>query len=74
MTTTVVFDILTDDAGLQEAVKDIRHDPVETWRLAVFVAQMQLEKALKSRAVSDHYKSVQKRAKATRAARLAGAS
>lgn len=69
MTTTVIFDIQSDDEDLRAVVTDIKDDPVAVWRLAVFCAQMQLEKALKAEAIREHYNSIHMRAKATRAKR-----
>lgn len=69
MTTTVVFDILTDDEHLRAAVSEISDDQVLVWKIAVFVAQMQLEKAIAHRAVADHYATIHMRARATREAR-----
>lgn len=69
MTTTVVFDVLSDDPSLQEAIGAVRHDPVMRWRIAVFCCQQQLEKALKIEAVRDHYDAIHLRARATRKAR-----
>ena len=74
MSTTVVFDLLTDDDTLTAAVAEIRDDEVAKWRLAVFCAQQQLEKALRARAVRDHYDAIHLRARATREARGGGAS
>lgn len=72
MTTTVVFDLLSDDAALREAVEAVRDDPVAKWRLAVFCCQMQLDKALKAEGVREHYDTIHMRARATRARRTSG--
>lgn len=69
MTTTVVFDILSDDPELKAQVDAIRDDQVMVWRVAVFCAQQQLEHALRVEGVRKHYDSIHMRARATRARR-----
>jgi hypothetical protein len=69
VTTTVVFDVLSDDPKMQDALEPVRDDPVMLWRVAVFCCQQQLEKAIAVRAVRDHYDAIHLRARATRAAR-----
>lgn len=69
MSTTVTFDLASDDPALRAAVEAVRDDPVATWRLAVFCAQQQLEKALQAQGVRKHYDAIHLRARATRAGR-----
>jgi hypothetical protein len=69
VSTTVVFDVLSDDPALQAALTPVRDDPVMQWRVALFCCQMQLEKALAAEAIREHYDSIHMRARATRAAR-----
>lgn len=69
MSTTVTFDIASDDEKLRAAVAEVKDDPVLTWKLAVFCCQQQLEKALRARAVRDHYDAIHLRARATRKAK-----
>lgn len=73
MSTAVTFDIETDDEELRAVVAEVKDDPVLTWRIAVFCCQMQLDKAIKAAAVREHYDAIHRRARATRAARLANA-
>lgn len=61
MSTTVTFDLASDDPALRAAVEAVRDDPVATWRLAVFCAQQQLEKALQAQGVRKHYDAIQRR-------------
>ena len=72
MTTRVTFNIDSDDEDLRAAIADIKDDPVMTWRLAVFVANQLLERALAARAIRDHYDAIHFRARATRAAKQTG--
>lgn len=69
MTTTVVFDLVSDDPEMEAMVASIKNDRVAVWRVAVFLAQQQLEKALKAEAVREHYASIHMRARATRLGR-----
>jgi hypothetical protein len=69
VSTRVTFDLASDDPEIQAAVEAIKDDQVAIWRLAAFCAQQQLERAVRARAVRDHYDTIHMRARRTRAAR-----
>lgn len=69
MTTQVEFALHSDDEELSALTPKVEDDPVMFWRLAIFCCQMQLEKAIRARAIRDHYDAIHMRARATREAR-----